>query len=617
MGSGDSNLEALERIAKAMEDENSTLDLSGLTELTSLPSQVSALSFLTRIDLFNTKIDDVGPLASLGNLQRVDLAKTRVLNIEPLAGLPALTELFLNVTEVTDISPLSASIELKSLNLYKTNISDLGAISRLQSMEALNLSSTKVRDISPIRELKSLTSLDLSDTSVRDFNSIGQLDSLESLNLGRSKVTDIHPLSGLRHLRKLYLHGSSVSDISALSKLINLTALDLGNTDVCDVSPLAALPNLVELVLNGTEVRDLRPLLPILKARKSEGSLLDVSFSRTPAKRISDQFAEIMEQSDKIKKSTLLIDYLEANSSSQIWLRKGQKRADFETIRPNLPQKVSSPIETEVIGGVLSWKAAEGRFRTDESREIRAREAWEELKLYSERFLKNYNLSNHHPLPTVMNDVDRNLGETFEQMRQIGLGIHGHALGRLADDQDFGNQLPVGALPELLGLSAALETFLNLFDDWIAYRRDADRVDAADKFDSARNEFIEFAREAKSNEYVEDVVGHEIHALVGLADQSGSDLAAQAVIDTAQNTGVTIAEKLIASRSAKEAASTLVNRMAEIGDSGKFDEQLYRLYFPIHAGQKLLRPIAKAGRKVFELEFVDRVVKYLKGSSVD
>ena len=103
-----------------------------------------------------------------GVVSSVDLRNTQVSDISPLAELNNLERLYLGITQVSDVSPLAELKSLRELSLSNTQVSDLSPLAELKSLNELWLRGTQVSDLSPLAELKNLEELDLSDTQVSD-----------------------------------------------------------------------------------------------------------------------------------------------------------------------------------------------------------------------------------------------------------------------------------------------------------------------------------------------------------------------------------------------------------------------------------------------------------------
>ena len=90
--------------------------------------------FSSLLDLANTLISDLSPIAELLSLERLDLSETQVSDITKLSRLAGLTSLSLSETQVSDINALAGLTSLRSLDLAYTRVSDLSAIAEFVAM---------------------------------------------------------------------------------------------------------------------------------------------------------------------------------------------------------------------------------------------------------------------------------------------------------------------------------------------------------------------------------------------------------------------------------------------------------------------------------------------------
>ena len=73
------------------------------------------MTALKWLDLRDTQVADITPLAGLTGLRGLGLHNTEVADITPLAALTALKWLYLTSTQVADIAPLAGLEELENL----------------------------------------------------------------------------------------------------------------------------------------------------------------------------------------------------------------------------------------------------------------------------------------------------------------------------------------------------------------------------------------------------------------------------------------------------------------------------------------------------------------------
>ena len=115
-----------------------------------------------------------------GRTRWVNLGNTQVSDLSPLAELKNLEVLGFQYTQVSDLSPLTEFNSLKNLSLYNTQVSDLSPLAELRNLELLGFANTQVKDLSPLANLKNLEVLGLVNTQVRDLSPLANLKSLQN-----------------------------------------------------------------------------------------------------------------------------------------------------------------------------------------------------------------------------------------------------------------------------------------------------------------------------------------------------------------------------------------------------------------------------------------------------
>jgi Leucine-rich repeat (LRR) protein len=235
------------------------LNLSHLKTLDRLPT-IDPSWHVAHINLENTIVSDLSPIASLPSLVRLNLESTNVIDLSPLSGLTGIEWLNLKGTKVVDLSPLSKLTGLKNLNISGTDISDLSPLSKLTKLRHLNLENTRVTDLAPMLPSNELVSLNLENTRLADITLLSRLKHLSDLNLAKTDVTDLSPLAELTALKNLNLWRILADDLSVVSGLTSLEHLTLWGTKISDLSLISGLTKLEWLDIDGTAVRDLSPL---------------------------------------------------------------------------------------------------------------------------------------------------------------------------------------------------------------------------------------------------------------------------------------------------------------------------------------------------------------------
>ena len=90
----------------------------------SISEFLAAVKNIKRLDLENTSVSDLTPIAELTRLKRLDLNNTSVTDLTPLAGLTALEWVNLWNTFVSDLTPLAGLTRLEWLDLRNTRVSE-------------------------------------------------------------------------------------------------------------------------------------------------------------------------------------------------------------------------------------------------------------------------------------------------------------------------------------------------------------------------------------------------------------------------------------------------------------------------------------------------------------
>ena len=232
-------------------NNNRVLDFSPLAELTNLMldlpdsslsdvTPLAGLKNLTKLNLTGNNISDVAPLAGLKNLTKLNLTGNNISDVAPLANLKNLTELGLRVKNISDVAPLANLKNLTELGLRVKNISDVAPLANFKNLTELALISSNISDVSPLANLKNLTKLSLTGNNISDVAPLAKLKKLHSLDLTFNNISDVAPLAGLKNLTLLNLTGNNISDVAPLVNLKNLHWLDLRINNISDVAPLLA-----------------------------------------------------------------------------------------------------------------------------------------------------------------------------------------------------------------------------------------------------------------------------------------------------------------------------------------------------------------------------------------
>lgn len=209
-------------IAEALDDGGLGLAFSGeeFHALDQLPSKIGGLRALQMLDLKNTRIADLTPIAHLTELLELELDNTQVNDLAPLANLTGLHSLSLTRTPITDLAPLAALNALQYLYVDGTRVSDLTPLAGLTQLRSLKLNQTSITDVAPLAMLHDLRMLDLSNTEISDLAPLTGLAALRQLCLNGTNVVDLRPTTHLDDLSPTtinFMHSQSASHVGGLS----------------------------------------------------------------------------------------------------------------------------------------------------------------------------------------------------------------------------------------------------------------------------------------------------------------------------------------------------------------------------------------------------------------
>ena len=162
--------EAQSRIIAAIEEDARVLRLSGIGNLGEIPPEIADLPDLVQLDLRDTVVSDLRPLAGLEKLRILTLRDTLVQDLAPLEGLPDLDILDLSGTWVRDLEPLTRIPNLRRLDLGTTWTDSLEPITRIDNLEWVNLHAAYSSDGSQVH----LDSLDAAGVTTNNGKAFAQ-----------------------------------------------------------------------------------------------------------------------------------------------------------------------------------------------------------------------------------------------------------------------------------------------------------------------------------------------------------------------------------------------------------------------------------------------------------
>ena len=253
------------------------LDELDLTQVDLSNEDIVALRYminLTTLNLSNSEITDISPLANLINLENLQLNNTHIRNLAPLAGLSNLHTLSLrnnlwlgeNLTSA-NLAPLANLTNLRTLDLSSNQIDDLTSLAGLINLRSLSLGDNQITNLRPLTGMTNLVSLSIGNSELTDLTPMAYLTNLVWVNLHGVPATDITPLVTLPNLSYITWQFGQLADLTQFAGMTNLRSLTLDWHNITDITPLAGLTNLTELSLNGNHaifggrrITDITPL---------------------------------------------------------------------------------------------------------------------------------------------------------------------------------------------------------------------------------------------------------------------------------------------------------------------------------------------------------------------
>lgn len=137
---------------------------------------VAALRGATRLRSLHIEapIEDISALGALTGLRRLDLRQTRVTDVRPLAQLGTLSDLSITDGPLADLSPL-AGLRLDRLFVYRTNVTDLSPLAGMPALQVLGVAGCPVRDLSVVTTMPALHHVNLRGTPIADLGGLRDL----------------------------------------------------------------------------------------------------------------------------------------------------------------------------------------------------------------------------------------------------------------------------------------------------------------------------------------------------------------------------------------------------------------------------------------------------------
>ncbi|KAI9913869.1 hypothetical protein PsorP6_006650 [Peronosclerospora sorghi] len=200
------------------------------------------------------------PTLEVLDVSDADITLAELLNVaaEPTHKYPTgwrLHTLNLAESDVIDLAPLAVLPNLQLLNVRRTNVATLDVLESLPALRGLDVSETEVVDFGALKTVPLLETLDISknwvETDLTVLKYLTALRSLKATNLGASNPLEL--TLNCPKLVHLHLQNTRLADLEFAKELRCLTYLDVRWTQVGNRRPLAALESLEQLLLDTRE----------------------------------------------------------------------------------------------------------------------------------------------------------------------------------------------------------------------------------------------------------------------------------------------------------------------------------------------------------------------------
>jgi hypothetical protein len=139
-------------------------------------------------------------------------------DISGLAGARSLEVVNLSETVVKSLVPLARLAAVKRLDLHQTHVASVAPLAALSNLEWLDVHQTEVETLAPVARLPRLATIDAPETLV-EVRTLAGAPALESLWLPGARVTDVRPLATIKTLKELMVPARcSRADVQGLHK---------------------------------------------------------------------------------------------------------------------------------------------------------------------------------------------------------------------------------------------------------------------------------------------------------------------------------------------------------------------------------------------------------------
>ncbi|HDS1532207.1 TPA: NACHT domain-containing protein [Stenotrophomonas maltophilia] len=188
-------------------DELEVVDID-FTEVSSIEPIAGCLK-IKSLSMERTQVFDLSPLSNGQRITGLDVSSTGVVSLEGL-DLSALRMLEISNSRISDISPLANSKNLVMLAMVGLPVEDASVLANCVNLRVLLMNDSKVSSLDSLSNCKKLIGVAVSGTPVSDVSPLGGHPDLMSLFIDHTSVTDLSPLRMCPKLTAISTVGCSI-----------------------------------------------------------------------------------------------------------------------------------------------------------------------------------------------------------------------------------------------------------------------------------------------------------------------------------------------------------------------------------------------------------------------
>lgn len=170
-------------------------------------------------------------IAKMTKLQDLQISgDPRFSDISFIKNMPELIRLNVSETNVSDLSPLADAPQLWQLMLASTPVRSIDVLEHAcAKMKWLALHRTLVQDLTPLKHCTAATVFWLSWMNISEIPDFSANPKLQQLSINGNRITDLSPLTPITGLQVLRLDDNQITDVGAIKDLQQLRMLTIEN----------------------------------------------------------------------------------------------------------------------------------------------------------------------------------------------------------------------------------------------------------------------------------------------------------------------------------------------------------------------------------------------------